>query len=116
VTHVAESNTPERAALLATRLEPVLAGGFEPVGVSIVHEVVRDRPIEEVYDLVDRPVEAYRDATGHVTQCACCRRARDPADAQRWDLVPALLASPVPVSHSLCELCAELHYPAERGR
>jgi hypothetical protein len=113
VTHVAESNTPTRAALISTRLEPVLVPCGEVVAVAIVHGVVRDRPIEEVYDLVDRPLDAYRDASGEVTQCSCCRRMRDPAEPERWDLLPALLASPQPVSHGLCELCAELHDPAK---
>jgi hypothetical protein len=48
-----------------------------------------------------------------VVQCPCCRRLRDPAEAERWDLVPELLAPAAPVAHALCELCAELHYPAE---
>jgi hypothetical protein len=110
LTHIGESNTPTRAALLSTRFEPVLTHGHEPLGVAIVHSVVRDRPIEEVYEIIDRPIHAYRGADAQVTQCSCCRRLRDPADPERWDFVPALVAAAVPVAHALCELCGELHY------
>ena len=108
VIQVGESNTPTTAALLSTRLELVLQGG-EALAVSIVHSTVRERPIAEVYDVVDRPPEAYQDARGEIVQCSCCRRVRDPAEPERWDLVPALLAEPVRATHALCELCGELH-------
>jgi len=108
IIQVGESNTPTTAALLSTRLEPVLQGG-EALAVSIVHSTVRERPIAEVYDLVDRPPEAYEDARGEIVQCSCCRRVRDPAEPDRWDLVPAMLAEPVRATHALCELCGELH-------
>lgn len=106
---VSESNTPTTAGLLSTRLEPVLQGG-EALGVSIVHSTVRERPIEEVYDIVTRPADAYRDAQGEIVQCSCCRRVRDVAEPERWDFVPELLATPPRTLHAICELCAELHY------
>ncbi len=109
VIQVGESNTPTTAALLSTRLEPVLQGG-EPLAISIVHSTVRERPIADVYELVDRLPEAYQDHLGEIVQCSCCRRVRDPAEPDRWDLVPALLAGPVRAAQELCELCGELHY------
>jgi PAS fold len=114
VVHVAESNTPTTAALVSTRLAPVLDRG-EPLAVSVVHSVVRERPIAEVYEVVHGSAEDYRGAGGELAQCSCCRRVRDPADASRWDLVPELLTSPPRATHVLCELCAELHYPREDG-
>jgi hypothetical protein len=109
-TQMGEANTATRAALVSTRFEPVLAQGSEPIGVAVVETVVRERPIEEVYDVAGRPAEAYLDASGRFTQCPCCRRVRDPGDPERWEVVPALVAArdgePV-----LCELCVELHYP-----
>jgi hypothetical protein len=111
VTQFGESNTATRAALVATHFEPVLAHGGDVIAVAIAHEVVRERAIEEVYDVSARPAESYCDGEGRVTQCSCCRRARDPAEPSRWDLVPALIAAPPRAAtvHVLCELCAELH-------
>jgi hypothetical protein len=106
---VGEANTGTRAALLSTRFEPVLQHG-EPLGVRVVNTVVRERPIEEVYDVVHRPTDAYRQADGAIVQCSCCRRVQDPGEPERWDLVPELLQLPVASRHALCELCAELHY------
>jgi len=104
-----ECNTPTTAALLSTRLEAVLHGG-EAVAVRILHTVVRERPISEVYDVVHRPLDSYRADDGQVTQCSCCRRMRDPVEPDRWDLVPALLTQPlVEAKQVLCGYCAELH-------
>jgi len=111
-TQVAEANTPTCAALVSRRFEPVLANGAEAIGVAVVETVVRERPIEDVYDVADRPAEAYRDREGRFTRCPCCGRVRDPSDPERWDVVPALLAASGDGVAELCELCAELHYPA----
>jgi hypothetical protein len=108
VTQVSERNTAETAALVSTRLEAVLNAG-EPVGVCIVHAVVRERPIGEVYEVVARAVESYRDAAGRITQCPCCGRLRDPSDAERWDLVPEALSGAAPRAQAICGYCAELH-------
>jgi hypothetical protein len=110
IVQICESNTPTTARLVSTRIEPVLMQGADPIAVSVVHTTVRERPIEEVYDLVHRVADAYRDDRGQIAQCSCCRRLKDPAEPERWDLVPELLMDPPPVSHQLCELCAEIHY------
>jgi hypothetical protein len=110
LTLVAEANTATRAALVSTRLDPVLHAG-EPLAVRVVRTVVRDRPVDEVYDVIDRPPGAYRGPDGAVAQCPCCRRVRDPGEPERWDLVPALLELPVAAHDELCELCRSLHYP-----
>ncbi|GEJ58808.1 PAS domain-containing protein [Anaeromyxobacter diazotrophicus] len=108
VTQVSECNTPSIAALLSTRLDAVLEGG-EAVGVRVVHALVRERPIGEVYEVVYRPLAAYRDAEGRLTQCSCCRRLRDPGAPEQWDLVLEGLARPAPAAQALCGYCAELH-------
>ncbi len=110
IVQVGEWNTPSTAALLSTRLEPVLVSGGDAIAVSVVHTIVRERPIAEVYEVVDRPAESYRVQGGPIVQCSCCGRIRDPGQLDRWDLVPALLCPPDPVTHVICELCAELHY------
>jgi hypothetical protein len=109
ITQVGESNTATTAALISTRLEPVLQGG-EPIAVKIVHRTVRVRPIEEVYEVVRRAADYYRDASGAIAQCSCCRRVRDPVEPERWDFVPELLNGPQLFTHCVCELCSELHY------
>jgi hypothetical protein len=110
--HVLERNTPASAVLVAMKMEPVVLDGG-PVAVAITHTAVRERPIDEVYPVVEKPTEAYRDAAGTVTQCACCRRMRDPAvsEEEAWELVPALVESPPEGAvQALCGLCRELHY------
>ncbi len=108
--HIVERNTPTSAVLVAMRMEPVVLDGG-PVAVAITHTAVRERPIDEVYPVVDRPAEELRDEAGVVTQCACCRRVRDPHEADRWDLVPSLVVRPPEGSaQALCALCRELHY------
>jgi len=109
ITQVGEANTATTAALVSTRLEPVLQAG-EPIAVRIVHRTVRVRPIDEVYEVVHRLADCYRDASGAILQCSCCRRVRDPADPERWDFVPELLERPPRFTLGVCELCAELHY------
>ncbi len=109
VIQVGESNTPTTAALVSTRLELVLQSG-EPLAIRIVHTTIRERPIAEVYELVEGSADAYRNPGGEIVQCSCCRRVRDPAEHDRWDFVPALLAEPPTAGQTLCELCSELHY------
>jgi hypothetical protein len=110
VTHVVERNTPTSAVLVQIRMEPVLADGG-PVAVAITHTAVRERPIDQVYDPVDRPAGDYRGADGAITQCACCRRVRDPGQEDRWDLVASLVEQPASgTATGLCGMCRELHY------
>ena len=110
VTQVGEWNTPSTAALLSTRLEPVLVNGGDAIAISVVHTVVRERPIAEVYDVVDRPAGSYRVEGGAIVQCSCCGRVQDPEQLDCWEFVPALLRAPKPVTHVICDLCAALHY------
>jgi hypothetical protein len=110
VVQVGEWNTPSTAALLSTRLEPVLMSSGEAIAISVVHTIVRERPIAEVYEVVDRPAASYRAEGGAIVQCSCCGRVQDPEQPDRWDLVPALLLAPAPVTHVICDLCAALHY------
>jgi hypothetical protein len=107
---VGESNTPTTAALVSTRFAPVFSQAGDPIALSVVHTIVRERPIGEVYEVVEHPPDVYRDAAGQITQCSCCRRVRLWAEAERWDFVPELLARPRAVLFALCELCGELHY------
>lgn len=108
--HILERNTSTSAVLVAMKMEPVLLDGG-PVAVAITHTPVRERPIDEVYPLVDRGLAEYQAPDGKVTQCACCRRVRDPAEEGRWDLVASLVEDPpAGAAQGLCSLCRELHY------
>jgi len=108
--HILERNTSTSAVLVAMKMEPVLLDGG-PVAVAITHTPVRQRPIDEVYPLVERGLEEYRSPDGTTTQCACCRRMRDPAEEGRWDLVASVVESPpAGATQGLCGLCRELHY------
>jgi hypothetical protein len=106
---VSERNTASTAELVSTRFEPVAPPGAAPLALKVVECTVRVRPVEEVYDVAHRPLDAYRATGGAPVQCPCCQRLRDPAEPERWDLVPELLDAAA--AHlALCPLCAEPHY------
>jgi len=116
VSLVVERNSRTQAVLVQVTLRPVpLEGG--PLAVAVTHTDVRERPIAEVYDPIDRTPEQYRDPSGAIEQCGCCGRLRDPAEQERWDLVPeALERLPAEARRGLCGMCRELHFgqpPAE---
>jgi hypothetical protein len=111
-----ESNGPELARLVATHLDPIMGPGGELTGVAVVHRLVRERPLADVYPLVEGPDDRWRGPSGDVQQCSCCRRVRRPEEPEEWDLVPGLLAEPPHTTHfGYCALCLELHYPAGAG-
>ncbi|HSQ64377.1 MAG TPA: PAS domain-containing protein, partial [Polyangiaceae bacterium] len=110
VVHASEANDTRTARLVSARISPVAMSPGAPAGVSIVHRVVRELPIGEVYAVVERPEAAYRDAAGDLEQCGCCRRTRRPDAPDEWDLVPALLErAPRGARYGYCPLCLELH-------
>jgi len=116
VTLVVERNSRTQAVLVQVTLRPVpIEGG--PMAVAVTHTAVRERPIGEVYDPIDRAPEQYRDPSGAIAQCACCGRLRDPGEEERWDLVPeAVERPPAEAARVLCGMCREMHYgqpPAE---
>jgi hypothetical protein len=112
VVQVSESNSPTEARLIATRFDPVIARDWgEPMGIVVVHAVVRVRPIDEVYQVVSGEERLYRDDEERVVQCSCCRRTRQPASGC-WDFVPSLVQTPPHGARwEICDLCLELHYP-----
>lgn len=110
VVQLNEANDAGTARLVATRLEPVVAGPGLVAGVTVVHRIVRERPIAEVYPPVPLDGTRWRAADGAVVQCSCCRRTRRPESADEWDLVPELLVVPPPETrYDYCALCLELH-------
>ena len=113
---VGECNSDRVARLMASRFEPLRAQDGTLLGISAVYTFLREGPIGESYPPVERDPEGYRGRGGLIRQCACCRRVRDPI-ANAWDLVPSLVSSPRPdVSHGICPLCVQLHYPSVSGR
>lgn len=77
------------------------------------HSLIVATPHVQILDLIwESARESYLHASGFVAQCCSCRKLRHAQDPQRWDLVRALIAScPVPVTHTLCPVCAENVYP-----
>lgn len=57
--------------------------------------------------------ELYRDQNGFIVMCGNCRRTRRPAgESETWDWIPGFVANtPQMVSHGLCGLCLQYHYP-----
>lgn len=106
-----ECNGPDLARLVTLQFSPVLAG-TETVGITVVQKLVRELPVAEVYEVVERTASDYRGTGESLDQCSCCRRTRRPADPDQWDFVPALVAAPPPeTAFGYCPLCRELHSP-----
>ena len=116
VVQLNESNGPTMARLVATHLEPVVGPGDVLTAVAVIHRVVRELPLAEVYPVVTGAEANWRGADGLVEQCSCCRRVRRPEEPEEWDLVPGLVAEPpLDVRFGYCSLCLELHYAAGAG-
>ncbi len=110
VLHTSECNDANTARLVSARLTPVSMSPGTLHGVSIVHRVVRERPIAEAYGVVAGEPSRYRRADGAVDQCACCARTRRPESPEDWDFVPALVERPPAGARFVyCALCLELH-------
>lgn len=115
VVQLNESNSPELARLVATELRPVFGADREATSLSIIHRVVRQRPLAEVYPPADGPPERWRGEQG-IVQCSCCRRVQRPEEPAEWDLsIPLLSAPPGDTCFAYCTLCLALHYPAGAG-
>ncbi len=115
VVQLNESNSPELARLVATELRPVIDRKGEVSSLAILHRLVRERPLADVYPLVDGPAERWRGPHG-ITTCSCCRRVQQPEVPTEWDLSPSLLAQPPPDARfAYCPLCLALHYPGGAG-
>jgi len=114
---VGECNSDRLARLMTSRFTPVFTPSGELAGLSAVYTMLREAPISESYPPVARDAGRYRAANGLIRQCSCCRRVRDPGEPNAWDLVPALVVSRHPdVSHGICPVCVELHYPSASRR
>jgi hypothetical protein len=116
VVQLNEANGPETARLVATHLEPITGPNDSLTGVAVVHRVVRELPLSEVYPVVGGDEGRWQDAEGRIEQCSCCRRVRRPDEPEEWDLAPGLVAEPPEHVHfGYCSLCLELHYAAGAG-
>jgi hypothetical protein len=115
VVQLNESNSPELARLVATELRPVFGADREVSSLSIIHRVVRERPLADVYPPVVGPPGRWRGDRG-IVQCSCCRRVQRPEEPAEWDLSSPLLAVPPgDTCFAYCTLCLALHYPAGAG-
>ncbi len=107
-----ECNGPDVARLVTTQVGPV-SGGTDLIGLTVQHRVVRERPVAEVYPVVDGGELDYHASDGVLEQCSCCRRTRRPGEPNEWDFVPGLVAAPpADARFGYCPLCRELHHPA----
>ncbi len=115
VVQLNESNSPTHARLVATHLEPIETPTGQ-VGVALIHRVVREVPLDEVYPLATGEEARWHHEDGSVEMCSCCRRVRRPDEPAEWDLVPGLVAEPpAHAQFGYCALCLELHYAGGSG-
>ena len=116
VVQLNEANGPDTARLVATHLEPVLGPNDSLTGIAVIHRVVRELPLSDVYPLAAGDDSRWTGPDGQIEQCSCCRRVRRPDEPEEWDLVPGLVAEPPgSVRFGYCALCLELHYAAGVG-
>lgn len=103
--HRYQCPTPELFRTYWMRVLPVGAGRL-----LVVHAFERS---EAALAETSTPLAEYVDDLARLLMCGHCRRARHGRNGDRWDFVPALIASPpVNVSHGLCPPCLGYHYPA----
>jgi hypothetical protein len=115
VVQLNESNSPELARLVATELTPLSGVDGEVASLAIVHRLVRERPLAEVYPPVEGDPARWRGPLG-VVQCSCCRRVQRPEEPTEWDLSIGLLRQPsADTRFAYCPLCLALHYPGGAG-
>ncbi len=73
--------------------------------------IVNSLSVEQAQDPVERPAKAakageYHGENGAISQCAHCRRVKDPSQPARWDWVPAWVERPPEnVVFVLCDRC-----------
>lgn len=80
----------------------------ERQGLLMTHSLRHDGPHAEGIAFADR---YHRAANGLITQCAHCRRLRRVTAPDRWDWVPAVVATEIPgITHGLCDACFAYYF------
>jgi hypothetical protein len=109
--HEYDCSSPEIYRLMHQIVYPL--GRSE--GFLVVNSVRIERHIGELQE--KREPDHYVDPHGIVHQCARCRRVENLAIKNRWDWIPAWVASPLQkVSHGLCPVCLDYYYPGARNK
>jgi len=86
-------------------------------GILVVNSLVVEFPHSSHADSRHTRLEAYRDHQGLLHMCAHCRRFRREDSSGNWDWISAYVASlPENVSHGLCPICYEYHFPRRDTR
>lgn len=108
-----ECSTPEQLRKLSSYFAPIVARDGQIGGVVIRHTVRVEAALSERYAIAETAPESFRQPSGVVRQCGCCRRVQHPTTG-RWQISIPLLQTPDPsTSHSICESCVEVYYPEE---
>lgn len=108
-THTYECSSATNFRKFLMRAHPLGHGD----GLLVVNSLLVERP-RNSKEANTPPAEpqSYRDRNGLAHMCAHCRCIRQDAPVTRWIWVPAFVASvPDNVSHGLCPVCYEYHYP-----
>lgn len=107
VTFESECNTPQLHQRLTSRFVRLDA----PHSGLLLHFFLRVAgPLSQRYQLTERSIQSFADSSGLVTQCSCCRRARNPQTG-KWFLSLELFTPGTNITHGLCESCLETYYP-----
>lgn len=110
--HVSECNTPSLIRRCTARFSPLfLEEGGPLLGVSVTYGLLALGSADAHYGMSVRPPDDFRDSSGMLIQCSCCRRLQRPADSI-WDFVAEALGPGIPrVSHGICPTCLAVYYP-----
>ena len=82
---------------------------FDSIGLIITNHLIITKPHnEEGVAFTSR----FENEHNVITQCANCRKIRDPQNEKTWFWVPELVEIQLPnTSHSICEPCLDHYYP-----
>jgi hypothetical protein len=106
--HSFECSSSHVFRLFHMQVLPLRSSSMLLVVNSLRQEHAHNRPaFDPVLDLYQNH--------GIVTLCSHCRRARRYREPDHWDWVPDFIrpsTAPENISHGLCEVCLQYHYPS----
>ncbi|WP_028580928.1 hypothetical protein [Desulfogranum japonicum] len=103
--HDYECSSPQAYRVFHQTAYPI----FDSSGLIITHHLIINKQHTE------REIDFYSHFENDqkiVTQCANCRKIRDPQNDKTWFWVPELVERPLPnTSHGICDPCLDHYYP-----
>ncbi|MDZ4693805.1 MAG: hypothetical protein SGI86_01565 [Deltaproteobacteria bacterium] len=107
VEHEYECSSPTSFRWFRMRVHPCDSGAFLVVNI-LLRTSDHVRPSMSAIDAI------YRNGEGLIAQCSHCRCVRRNGPPASWDWVPDYVETPPSgISHSICGVCFDYHYPPD---